>query len=131
MKKDIEIKKVEDLELAVIQEYNSTFKVNDWYVYLINKRPKDLELVLIVSDGKNDQSISSTMRHKIEKLPANSVAKIELMQEEVLKLDNYFKVTFFEDNHMFEKTFKVPKNSIKEGALRHLKILNKKGVIFK
>ncbi len=131
MKKDITIEKVENLELAVVQEYNPTFKSNDWYAYLINKKNVDLEVVLIVSDGKDGKKTTSTMRHKIEKMPANTIAKVELIQEEILKLDNQFKVTFFEGNKMQEKTFIIPKNSVKEGTLRHIKILDKKGVIFK
>ena len=74
---------------------------------------------------------TSTMRHKIETLPANSFAKVELMQEELLALNNHFKVTFFENNKMFEKEFILKKNSFKEGALRHIDLLNKRGIILK
>ncbi len=38
MKKDIEIPKVENLFLAISQEYNEAFKSNDHYAYLINKK---------------------------------------------------------------------------------------------
>jgi hypothetical protein len=71
------------------------------------------------------------MRHKIERLPARSFAKIELMQEEILTLDNHFKVTFFQHDRMFEKEFILKKNTFKEGALRHIDILNKKGILLK
>lgn len=131
MKKDIDIPEVKGISLAISQEYNEAFKVNDHYAYLINRKEADLEMVLIVTQGIDGQRSTSTMRHKIDRLPANSFAKVELMQEEILSLNNHFKVTFFENNQMFEKEFILKKNSFKEGALRHIDILNKKGIILK
>lgn len=131
MKKDIKIPKVEQLYLAISQEYNDAFKSNDHYAYLINKKDTDLEMVLIVSKGIDKDKETSVMRHKIEYLPARSFAKVELMLEDILSLNNHFKVTFFEDNRMFEKEFILKKNSFKEGALRQIEILNKRGILLK
>ena len=131
MKKDIDIASVENVFLAVTQEYNETFKGNDYYVYLINQKEKDLEMVLLLSQGSDGEVKTSQMRHKIEKLPANSFAKVELMQEEVLGLNNVFKVSFFEENRMFEKNFTLKKGALKEGNLRRIKILDKRGVLIK
>ena len=131
MKKDIEIPKVDDLFMAISQEYNEAFKSNDHYAYLINKKDTDLDMVLIVSKGVDDHKETSIMRHKIEHLPANSFAKVELMLEDILVLNNHFKVTFFEDNRMFEKEFILKKNSLKEGTLRYIDILNKRGILLK
>lgn len=131
MKKDIDIASVENVFLAVTQEYNETFKGNDYYVYLINQKEKDLEMVLVLSQGSDGEVKTSQMRHKIEKLPANSFAKVELMQEEVLGLNNVFKVSFFEENRMFEKNFTLKKGALKEGNLRRIKILDKRGVLIK
>ncbi|MCK4562165.1 MAG: hypothetical protein KAT78_04605 [Flavobacteriaceae bacterium] len=131
MKKDIHISKVENLHLAIIQEYNKTFKVNDYYAYLINEKKVDLEIILIVSKGFDETKETSKMHHKIEKLPAKSIAKIELIQEDIFQLNNEFKVTFFENNKMFEKNFLIKKNTIKEGNLRILKTWNKKGILIK
>lgn len=131
MKKDIEIPEVKNLFLAVSQEYNEAFKSNDHYAYLINKKNVDLEMVLIVSKGMDQGKETSLMRHKIDLLPAQSFAKVELMLEDILSLNNHFKVTFFENNRMHEKEFILKKNSLKEGALRHIEILNKRGLILK
>jgi hypothetical protein len=131
MKKDIVIPEVENLWLAITVEYNETFKGNDYYAYLINKRESDLEMVLVLSEGSDEKRKTSTMRHKIEKLPAQSFARVELIQEEVLALDNSFKVTFFEGSRMFEKNFTLKKGSVKEGNLRHIDILGKRGITLK
>ena len=130
MKSDIEIPKVDGVYMAIAHDYNKAFKTNDWNVYLINDKEIAIEMVLIVSHGYDGDTKTSTMRHKLEKLPAKSGAKIELMQDEVLKLNNEFKLTFFANNALFEKTFLFRKNTIKENALRTIKILdNKRGII--
>jgi hypothetical protein len=129
MKKDIQIPLVEGVQLAIVQEYNPVFKTNDHYIYLINEKKVDLEFILIVSKGFDKNVETSTMRHKIEILPSHSFAKVELIQEEVLQLNNEFKITFFENNKMFEKNFLVKKNIVKEGNFKFIKSLNKKGII--
>ncbi len=131
MRKDIEIPEVTGMMMAVVKEYNPDFRTDDWNVYIINNKPLELEMVLIVSRGFDDQDSTSIMRHKIEKLPANSYAKVELIQPELFKLNNEFKVTFFADNQLFEKTFLFKKDSIKDSALRMISDLNKKGIIVK
>lgn len=117
--------------MAVVKEYNPDFRTDDWNVYLVNNKIIDLEVVLIVSHGSDDKDQTSIMRKKIECLPANSYAKIEFIQPELFKLNNEFKVTFFADNKLFEKTFIFTKNSIKESALRMIKGFDKKGIISK
>ena len=131
MKKDIKIPEVTDVFMAVVKEYNPDFRTDDWNVYLVNNKIIDLEVVLIVSHGSDDKDQTSIMRKKIECLPANSYAKIEFIQPELFKLNNEFKVTFFADNKLFEKTFIFTKNSIKESALRMIKGFDKKGIISK
>ncbi len=131
MKKDIKIPEVTDVFMAVVKEYNTDFRCDDWNVYLINNKKIDLEMVLVVSHGYNEKDKTSTMRKKIEVLPANSYAKTELIQPELFKLNNEFKVTFFADNKLFDKTFLFTKNTLKDGALRMIKELGKQGVVCK
>ena len=131
MKKDILIPEVSDVFMAVVKEYNDIYKTEDWNVYIINNKQVDLEMVLIVSHGYDKKDATSKMRHKIEKLPANSYAKVELIQPELFKLNNEFKVTFFENNRMFEKIFLFKKNTLNEGALRVISLLGKKGILLK
>lgn len=131
MKKDIKIPKAENVYLAVVHDYNKIFKTNDWNVYLVNDKDIAIEMVLIKSKGFDDTRETSEMRHKVELLPAKSAIKIEFMQDEVLVLNNEFKITFFADNKLFEKIFLFKKNTIKTSALRIVNILNKKGILLK
>ena len=131
MKKDIEIPKVEDVYMAVVQEYNEVYNTNDWNAYIINDKDVDLEMILIVSRGYSQQKETSLMRHKLDRLPKKSYAKIELLQEEVLSLNNEFKVTFFEGNSMFDKTYLFRKNTINEKALQKIPLIEDFGVLVK
>ena len=128
MKKDIQIPEVTGVEMAVVYEYNDIYNTNDWNVYLINNKSIDLEMVVIVSQGFSETKTTSLLRKKLEKLPANSFAKIEFIRPELFKLNNRFQVTFFEENTLFEKTFLFKENTIREGALRMIDEIKKRGV---
>lgn len=131
MKKDIHIFPVKDLYIAVVNEYNDTYKTQDWNAYIINDKKVDLEMVLIMTRGFSETKITSTFRHKLERLPAKSYAKIELMQEDVFTLNNEFVVTFFENNQMFDKSFVFRKNTINLKALQRVPLMQAKGVLVK
>ncbi|WP_439153151.1 hypothetical protein [Winogradskyella sp.] len=131
MKKDIQIPEVKDVYVAVVQEEHLEYKTLDWNAYIINNSDDDLETVLIVSQGYSDSKMTPPMRHSIAKLPARSYAKIEFLQEKVLELNNSFKVTFFKDNQMFDKSYLFRKNTINEKALQSLPLMQLKGVLVK
>ncbi|MCK8480234.1 hypothetical protein [Psychroserpens algicola] len=131
MKKDIQIPQVKDVHVAVVQEEHIEYKTKDWNAYIVNNTDKDLETVLIVSQGYTDTKMTPPMRHTISKLPARSYAKIEYLQEQVLELNNTFKVTFFEGNQMFDKSYLFRKNTINTKALQTIPLMQLKGVLVK
>lgn len=131
MKKDLNIPLVTDVFIAVVKEFNNTFNCFDWNAYVINNKSSKIELVLIVSKGYSNTKETATMRHKINELPAQSYAKIELLQEAVLKLTNSFAVSYFENNVLFDKKFVFEAGTIKDSALRVIPLLNKKGILLK
>ena len=129
MKKDITIPEVKDLYVAIVKEYNETYKVYDWNVYIINDKSVDLEMVIIVTKGYSEDKKTATLRKKIEVLPAKNFAKIELILEDVLSINNLFNVSFFENNKLFEKSFEFKKNTINENALHKIPLIDAKGVL--
>ena len=131
MKKDIQIPVVKDVYVAVVNEFNKEHRTYDWNAYIINDKDVDLDTVLIVTKGYNQDKITPVMRHTIKMLPARSYAKIEYLQEDVLNLNNEFKVTFFEGNQMFDKTYLFRKNTINKQALQKLPLMQEKGVLVK
>jgi len=131
MKKDIQIPKVKDVYIAIVNEYNTIYKTQDWNAYIINDKDVDLEMILIVTSGYSEEKVTSTFRKKLDRLPKKSYAKIELMQEALFALNNTFKVSFFEGNTMFDKTYLFRKNTINLKALQLLPLMDAKGVLMK
>ena len=129
MKKDIHIPEVKDVYIAVVHDYNDDYKVYDWNAYIINDKAVDLEMVIIVTKGYSEAKKTATFRKKIEVLPAKSFAKIELLLDDVLAINNRFDVSFFENNTVFEKSFEFRKNTINENALQNIPLMNVKGVL--
>ena len=129
MKKDIHIPEVKDVYIAVVREYNETYKVFDWNAYIINDKPLCLDMVIIVTKGYSKDKITTTFRKKIDALPAKSFAKIEMIQEYVLSMNNVFNVSFFEDNKIYEKRFEFQKNTISESFLDDIPLMRLKGVL--
>jgi hypothetical protein len=131
LKKDIEIPESKGIYLAAVREKNEEFQSMEWNAYLINDSETSIEMALIVAKGFDNDESTSTMRHSIKMLPAKSFAKIEFLQDEVLRLNNQFSVTYFANDKMYEKTFLFPKNSINEAALKNLPVIKKQGVLVK
>ena len=131
MKKDIDIPEVEGVYVAAVLEKNDDFQSMDWNAYLINDRETPVDTVLIVTRGYDDKDVTSTMRHTIKELPPKSFAKVEFLQEDVLKLNNEFSVSFFAGGKMYHKKYVFRKNTINENALRELPVMTKKGVLLK
>ena len=131
MKKDIQIPVVENVYVAIVNEYNDIYKTQDWNAYIINDKAVDLDMVLIVTSGFSEDKMTSIFRKKLDKLPKKSYAKIELMQEDLFALNNQFKVTFFEGNTMFDKTYNFRKNTINLKALQPIPLMEARGVLVK
>lgn len=131
MKKDIEIPLVTGVYIAVVNEYNAIYKTQDWNAYIINDKDIDLDMVLIVTSGYSKTKTTSVFRKKLDKLPKKSYAKIELMQDDLFALNNTFKVTFFEGNTMFDKTYLFRKNTINLKALQVIPLMDSRGVLVK
>ena len=131
MKADIIIPKVEDVYIAIVNEYNAVYKTQDWNAYIINNKDVDLDMILIVTSGYSKNKTTSVFRKKLDTLPKKSYAKIELMQEELFALNNTFKVSFFEGNAMFDKSYLFRKNTINLKALQAIPLMEAKGVLVK
>lgn len=129
MKKDIDIPEVKSVYVAAVLEENKEFRSRDWNAYIINDKNIPLEMILIVARGYDKADSTSTMRHSIKVLPSKSYAKIEFLQDEILRLNNEFLITYFEDNKMYEKRFIFKKNSIKESGLKEIPVMNIKGIL--
>lgn len=129
MRKDIKIPKVKDVYVAAVREFNKDFRTHDWNAYIINNGSEPLETVLIVSEGRDDIDTTSRMRHSLKLLPAKSYAKIEFLEDSVLKLNNYFSITYFMGDTLYDKQFELPSHSVLEDNAVELPVMETKGVL--
>ena len=104
MKKDIIIPEVENVFMAVVQEWSDEFMEKVWYAYLVNDSDFQLDGVMVVSKAfgtiDGEMKKTSLLRHAFAEIPEVSVAKIELIEKSVLALNNEFMVTFFYWEHL-------------------------------
>ncbi len=133
MKKDIIIPEVENVFMAVVQEWSDEFLEKVWYAYLVNDSDFQLDGVMVVSKAfgtiDGEMKKTSLLRHAFAEIPEVSVAKIELIEKSVLALNNEFMVTFFIGNTLFDKKFIFKANSINEVNQEEVPILFVDGVI--
>ncbi|RKR14951.1 hypothetical protein CLV91_1033 [Maribacter vaceletii] len=131
MKKDIQIPEVKDVHVALIYEYNNDFKAKEWNAYILNNKDTPIELVFVVSKGYDGDIKTAPLRHSMAGLEPKSFAKLEFVQDEVLKLNNEFFVTFYLDGVLFEKKFLFKKNTINNTSLTTIPTINKQGILGK
>jgi hypothetical protein len=131
MRKDIDIPEVKDVYVAAVFEFNKDFETYDWNIYLINDCSQAIETVLIVAQGYDELDMTSPMRKTIEIIPAKGFAKIEFIDESIFKLDNFFTITYFIGEKMFDKRYELPRNTITEDNAVDLPVLLKMGVLAK
>jgi len=129
VRKDIEIPIVKDVYVVAVREYNEDFRTYDWNAYIINNGNEPLETVLIVSEGSDETKTTSRMRHSLKLLPAKGYAKIEFMEDSVLKLNNYFMITYFLGNTLYDKRFEFPANCVLEDNAVSLPVMQAEGVL--
>ena len=135
MKKDIDIPKVEDISVAVVKEWNEEKTEEVFNVYLINLKKEKIENTLVTSKGYGENQSTgekintSTLRHFIGDLAAESYVKIEPIIEEVFGLNNEYWVSFFENNQMYDKKFIFLPETICDENMINVPVINKKGVV--
>ena len=133
MKKDITIPEVENVFIAVVQEWSDDFMEKVWYAYLVNDSDFTIESAMVVSKAfgtiDGEMKKTSVLRHAFVEVPAVSVVKIEMVEKSVLALNNEFMLTYFIGNTLYDKKFIFKANFINENNTEEVPILFVEGVI--
>lgn len=132
MKKDLPENIVQNITIAVVLESESP-ESKVWNVYLINEKNQEIQNVLITSKGYGEKDgtnvITSTLRHFIGNVAPHSFEKIEAIDEQVFGLTNEYWLSFYIDNIIYDKKYIFLPESIIEGNLILVPLVNKLGVI--
>ncbi|MCI5058659.1 MAG: hypothetical protein MRY83_21285 [Flavobacteriales bacterium] len=131
MKKDIERPKVEDIAVAVIKD--KALEEAEWGVYILNLKDEPIENVLVSSKGygnKNGEKVfTSVLRHFIDRVEAKSFSKIEPIQSDLFGLHNEYMVSFYIGKTIYDKKYVFVAESIIEGNLVQIPLMDKMGVM--
>lgn len=133
MIKDIPFNKVEDIAVAVAPSAEGGS--NDWIVYLVNMKDHPIDGVLINSkgygtlDGKEVKT--SSLRQFFDKIEGRDYVQIEILPEQLIGLSNQFWVSFWQDGILYDKQYVFVTESIVQGNLIDIPVLNRKGVMIK
>lgn len=132
MKKDLPVNIVEDVSIAVVLESESP-EAKSWSVYLINENKFDLNNVLVSSKGfgtKDGREVkTSTLRHFLGDVSAQSTVKIEAIDPEVFGLTNEYWLSYYKDNTMYDKKYIFLPESIVDENLSRIPLVDKAGVM--
>jgi hypothetical protein len=134
MKKDIPDLLVENVAIAIVKEKDE--HDNDvWNSYLINLKDHLIEAVIVTSTGYGEISgetvKTSTLRHFLNEVPANSFAKIEPLLEDVLTLSNEYWLSFYEGKNILDKKYIFLPDTLNEDNFVTIPIIKKRGVMIK
>ena len=132
MKEGILGPKVEGVEVLILLDNETNAEYN---VYLWNRREEIIEGVIITSAGfgehpsTGEKIKTATLRHSIEVLLPNEVAKIEAIMPDVFGLYNEYWVSFWVDEVLYDKQFLFPPESIILSNFNHMEAFAKKGLL--
>lgn len=131
MKKDIDFSPVTGVKLAIAKE--ETKNGIEWGVYIINLNLIELKTVMITSKGygelDGEMRKTSTLRHMIQELGAQSVAKIEPIDPAVFALTNEFWVSYYILDQIFDKKFIFTSGSFDPSLQQMIPELGLEGVL--
>lgn len=129
MRKDIKFPKVEGVFVAIGREKNQISDSYDYGVFLINDNDTSLENIIVSSSGYSEDKKTSTLRHYIEHMEAESVARIEGIQPELFDLVNQFWVSYYISGNVFDKKFLFMPESIRDDNFSYIEAIQMEGVL--
>lgn len=134
MKKDIITIAVEQAAIVVVPREGD---VNGqlWDVYLVNESDHKMESVLVSSRGYGEldgrEKTTTTLRYFFQEVAPKSSVLVEPIQTALFGINNEYWISFNQGKNMLDRKFVFPANSINEGKLNHLDVINQQGIAAK
>ncbi|HAI75070.1 MAG TPA: hypothetical protein DCM08_02390 [Microscillaceae bacterium] len=132
MKKDIDFPPVEGVSVAIARNKTPDGSF-EWRVYLLNHNGYALKNVLITSKGyglkDGESQKTSTLRHLIDEVEANSFSIIERIDPSVFHLCSEYWVSYYIGVKIYDKKFIFLPESIIESNLFTIEMLDLEGVL--
>lgn len=126
--------KVENVAVAILEELGENNE-KIYTVYLANFREDIMEGIIITSKGYGENANTgerietSTLRHCIEVMLPEEVAKIEPIMPEVFGLSNEYWVSFWVNDVMYDKKFVFLAETIQAKNIKYIPQLKANGIM--
>ena len=134
MKRDIPIRKVENVAVAIVPREDLS-EGELWDTYILNLKENTIKSVLISSKGygevKGEALKTTTLRHFFEKIEPGAAMKIEPIQSKLFHLTHEYWISFVLEEYMFDKKYIFVEGSIDEAHFTTIPIVNRKGVMIR
>lgn len=131
MKKDINFHPVTGIKLAIAKEEKDGNE--EWAVYIINKNLIEINTLMITSKGygqvSGENKKTSVLRHLIEELGPQSIARVEPIDPALFSLNNEFWVSYFILDQIFDKKFIFVKGSMHQDNITYIPEIDLYGVV--
>ena len=131
MKKDIDFHPVTGVKLAIAKE-----EINgntEWSVYIINLNLIELNTVMVTSKGYGliggEEKKTSVLRHMIEELGSEAIAKVEPVDPALFALTNEYWVSYYILDQIFDKKFIFAEGSMEASNLSCIPEIGLMGVL--
>lgn len=132
MKKDIPVRKVNDIAIAALPSVEDE---NFWDVYFLNLKDYDVKNVLISSRGYgtiDGEKIETTqLRYFYELIGSEMAVKIEPLDSKLFHLANEYWISFNADGFMYDKKYVFVPGCFIEDNFTTIPIIGRKGVMIK
>lgn len=132
MKKDIPIKKVEDLVVAVVPRSDEK---EFWDVFLINLKEVAIRFVLVSARGygelEGESRKTTTLRHFFEEIGPMQVVQVEPIHIDLFDLTHEFWVSFLFEQYLYDKKYVFVHGTMHEDYFTPIPFLQRRGVMIR
>lgn len=134
MKKDIPVKKVEDIAIAIVPR-DGQLDSELWNVYLVNLKKDTLVNVLINSRGygelDEEEIKTTTLRYFFEEIGPERAVLVEPIQTKLFDITNEYILSFQFEDYMYDKKYVFVKGSIDPMNFTNIPFIEVQGVMIK
>lgn len=136
MKKDIDIRKVEDLAIAIVPRSPQEEGFEEfWDAYIINLKDEPIHSVMVNSTGygeiNGEMRRTSTLRYFWDSIGPLELEKIESIHKSLFSMASEYWVSFSYDDYLYDKKYVFVQGSLEPGNLTEIPFLHKKGVMIR
>ena len=136
MKENIEIRKVEDLAIAIVPRQPDEEGFEDfWDAYLINLKEEPILSVLVNATGygeiDGEMKRTSSLRYFWESIEPLGLEKIEPIEKTLLSMANEYWVSFSAEDYLFDKKYVFVQGSLDEINFTDIPFLARRGVMIR